>query len=151
MKMQPSALFIALIFQLSLLIVSCSPTRKEMEEEERIYQVRLELKHIENNANGQIQKSKTAKEWALLSFEYELIIENNEMRIEELKQQIEASNGEFSPLITRQLEELEHRNAEIKEKLATKDASQSDWVRFQMEIDDEIALYRKAFREIKFN
>jgi len=125
-----------------------SPAQKEESAEVKLQAAEAELETAHNESEA--QKIATAEEWEVFKSEIDLKIKKNEIRIAELKIQINKPGTTFDALYQKRIESLEQKNKDLKIRMESyeKSQSQSDWGKFKREFNadmDELGQSLKDF------
>ena len=141
-------------FALTTLIVGVittgcqSSAQKEEAAKEEVTEAKEDLKEVQKDANAEAQKVANAEEWSAFKTETQTKIDNNEAKIAELKVKLKKPGKVLDPMYAARIEMLEQKNSELKTRINTYEANQSDWEKFKREYNhamDELGQALKDF------
>lgn len=125
-----------------------SSAQKEEAAREKSEDANEEFEDLQNEQNAENQKVATAAEWEIFKTESELKIRNNEIRVEELKIQMNKPGKVFDAIYARKIEILEQRNRNMQARIDAYEASQSNWEVFKREFNHDMDELGKAFKDL---
>ena len=138
----------AIIIAATVLPGCKSSTEKEAAAQENVQEAKEDLKEVQQDANAEAVKAANAEEWREYKMEVEMKIQNNEIRIVELKEKIKKKGKVLDSIYETRINTLEEKNKEMRAKLNAYEKEQSDWQTFKTEFNrdmDELGQSLKDF------
>jgi len=134
------------------IFTSCQSNDQKVDAaKEKVQDARQELIEVQTEAyNAEVVKI-NEEEWKTFKIETDNNIKNNELRIAELKLQLEKPGQTFDPVFKNRIEVLEQKNLDMKNRLNAYRNNQSDWVVFKSEFDRDMTELQKTLREFSFD
>jgi len=134
---------------LGLISYSCnSPSKKAEKAKENVQEAQRELNETKAEAELQQQKAATAEQWIAFKSEAEVKIKENETRIAELKAKKMKPGKVLDSVYQKRIEELEHKNNNLRMKITDYDSKQSDWESFKSEFNHDMDELGNAFKDL---
>lgn len=93
-------------------------------------------------------KVANAKEWQEFKSEFEAKIQDNEVRIVELKEKMKKSGKTMDQVYSQRIEALEQKNKDLRIRIANFDQSQTDWESFKREFNHDMDEIGKALKDL---
>ncbi|PLX02142.1 MAG: hypothetical protein C0595_11920 [Marinilabiliales bacterium] len=142
------SLAIATMFMAGTVFTSCqSSDQKDGDENAMLNKTEHDMQVMQND-DSDTPKMATADEWETFKLESELQINNNKIRIKELKEKIKKTGVILDSDYTKKIENLEKKNKDLKTKLEKYDKEQSDWGKFKREFKHDMDELGKAFKDV---
>lgn len=131
-----------LTFMAGLLFVGCKPeTKEEKASQEKLQDAKDDLTVAKKNAN--------AKEWQAFKKSTDSIINENEIRITELKVKMKNTGQSIDAKYKKNIDILEQKNSDLKVKIDTyKNDANSDWQSFKREFNHDMDEIGKALKDL---
>jgi hypothetical protein len=134
------------------IFTSCQSNDQKVEAaKEKVQDARQELIEVQTNAYDAEAAKTNEEEWKTFKIETDNNIKNNELRIAELKVQLEKPGKIFDPVIKNRIEVLEQKNLDMKNRLTAYRNNQSNWEVFKSEFNQDMEGLKKALREFSFD
>lgn len=125
--------------------VSFSGCQTEAQREEAA-QDRLDASQVVEDAKA--VKVANTKEWQEFKSEFEAKIQDNEIRIFELKEKMKKSGKAMDEVFAQRIETLEQKNKDLRIRIANFDQSQTDWESFKREFNHDMDELGKALKDL---
>jgi len=152
MKKSIFILAVATSLMAGSIFTSCQSHEKKVEDAKvKVQDARQELIEAQTEAYDAEAAKINAEDWKAFKIETENNIKNNELRIAELRVQLEKPGKIFDPIYKNRIEVLEQKNLDMKNRLIFYDNNRSDWVVFKTEFDRDMKELVKALREFSFD
>ncbi|TDD98433.1 sll1863 family stress response protein [Flavobacterium cellulosilyticum] len=131
-----------LTFMVGLLLVGCKPeTKEEKEANENVLEANDTLTLAKKNDN--------TKEWQAFKISTDSIINENEIRITELKTKMKNTGKSIDAKYEKNIDLLEQKNSDLKVKIEKyKKQTNSDWQSFKREFNHDINEIGKALKDL---
>jgi outer membrane murein-binding lipoprotein Lpp len=143
---------IAMILMAGVGLTSCeSSTQKVDDAKTDVQDAKQDLKDAQNDANAEAQQAAYAEEWRIFKLETNVKIQENEIRIAELKAKMKTSGKNLDALYSKNVDALEQRNQDLKARLNAYDKGQSDWESFKREFNHDLDGLGQAFTDLTVN
>lgn len=97
------------------------------------------------------QKVASAEEWQTFKAESETKINDNEIRIAELKEKMKKSGKTMDALYAQRIDTLEQKNKDLRTRMANYEQNQSDWESFKREFNHDMDELGKAMKDLTVN
>ena len=97
------------------------------------------------------QKVASAEEWQTFKAESETKINDNEIRIAELKEKMKKSGKTMDELYAQRIDTLEQKNKDLRTRMANYEQNQSDWESFKREFNHDMDELGKAMKDLTVN
>jgi len=121
---------------------SCkSPAQKENAAQQ-------DLNEAQNEVNAEAQQVATAEEWAAFKIEADAKIQDNEVRIAELKVKLNKPGKILDPIYKKRIETLEEQNRDMKARLDVYEKNNSDWESFKREFNHDMDELGQALKDL---
>lgn len=136
---------------IATVLVSCqSSAKKEETAKDNLQKAQEDLDEVQYDAAMAAQKKAAiAKEWQTLKNNTQATINENEIRIAELKVKIKKTGKDIDSLYAKKIDQLEQKNKDIKAKIETyKNDKNSDWESFKREYNHDMDELGKALKDI---
>lgn len=133
------------------ILVSCqSSAKKEETAKDNLQKAQEDLDEVQYDAAMAAQKKAAiAKEWQTLKNNTQATINENEIRIAELKVKMKKTGKDIDSLYAKKIDQLEQKNKDIKAKIETyKNDKNSDWESFKREYNHDMDELGKALKDI---
>jgi hypothetical protein len=126
-------------------LTGCRPsTQKEDAARANVQDAKQELKEAQREA--------TAEEWIAFKTETDLKIQNNEIRIAELKEKIKKQGKSFDALYQKKVDQMELKNREMKSRMEEyENSAHTNWESFKREFNHDLDELAKAFADLGVN
>ena len=145
MKITLATLALSAMLVGGTLFTSCkSPAQKEDAAQNKVDEAQQEL-------NAAQVKVASQEEWATFKIESELKINDNEIRIAELKEKMKKPGKVFDALYQKRIDDLEKRNLDMRVRMETYEKNQSDWESFKTEFNHDMDELGNALKDITVN
>ena len=118
-------------------------------EKEQIAQDALDEAKADETAAA--QKVASAEEWQTFKAESETKINDNEIRIAELKEKMKKSGKTMDELYAQRIDTLEQKNKDLRTRMANYEQNQSDWESFKREFNHDMDELGKAMKDLTVN
>jgi len=142
MKITIVTLALSTMLVAGTLLTSCkSPTQKEEAAQAKVDEAQQDL-------NAAQVKVASQEEWATFKIESELKINDNEIRIAELKVKMKKPGKVFDALYQKRIDDLEKRNLDMRVRMETYEKSQSDWESFKTEFNHDMDELGKSLKDL---
>ncbi len=129
-----------------LAITSCkSNTEKNEEAVENVNDANANLKDVQEEATIDASKKATDAEWQTYKTEMLASINDNEIRITELKKAFNKPGTRFDANYSKTIDALQKRNLDLKVRIENYENNQTDWESFKREFNSDISGLGKAF------
>ena len=129
-----------------LAITSCkSNTEKNEEAVENVNDANANLKDVQEEATIDASKKATDAEWQTYKTEMLASINDNEIRIAELKKAFNKPGTRFDANYSKTIDALQKRNLDLKVRIENYENNQTDWESFKREFNSDISGLGKAF------
>lgn len=134
------------------IFTSCQSNDQKVEDaKDNVQDARQDLIEAQTDAyNAEVVKIND-EEWKTFKMETDNIIKNNELRIAELKLQLEKPGQTYDPIFKNRIEVLEQKNLDMKNRLGAYRNNQSDWEVFKSEFNHDMEDLQKTLREFSFD
>jgi hypothetical protein len=130
------------------MFTSCqSKDQKVKTAKVKVQDARQDLIEAQTEAYGAETEKINAEDWKVFKIETENNIKNNELRIAELRVQLEKPGKLFDPIYKNKIEVLGQQNLNMKNRLIAYENDQSDWEVFKSEFNQDMEALKKALRE----
>lgn len=132
-------------------LVSCqSSAKKEETAKDNLQKAQEDLDEVQYDAAMAAQKKAAiAKEWQTLKNNTQATINENEIRIAELKVKMKKTGKDIDSLYAKKIDQLEQKNKDIKTRIETyKEDKNSDWESFKREYNHDMDELGKALKDI---
>lgn len=141
-----------LTFMAGLLFVGCKPeTKEEKESQENVHEAEQNLQEAKDSL-AVAKKNANTKEWLAFKNDTDSIINQNEIRIAELKAKMKKTGKTIDAKYEKNIDLLEQKNSDIKIKIDTyKDNTSSDWQSFKREFNHDMDEIGKALKDLTIN
>lgn len=134
------------------IFTSCQSNDQKVEAaKDKVQDARQDLIEAQTDAYDAEVAKINSEEWKTFKIETENNIKNNELRIAELRVQLEKPGKIFDPIYKNKIEVLEQKNLDMKNRLIAYENSQSDWEVFKSEFNQDMEDLNKALREFSFD
>jgi len=133
------------------LLVGCqSSAKKEETAKDNLQKAQEDLDEVQYDAAMAAQKKAAiAKEWQTLKNNTQATINENEIRIAELKVKMKKTGKDIDSLYIKKIDQLEQKNKDIKARIETyKNDKNSDWESFKREYNHDMDELGKALKDI---
>lgn len=139
-------------FMAGSILVGCqTPTKKEQEAKDKVADAREDVQDAKEELM-EARKEATTEEWQTFKNETTAKINENEIRIAELKAKMKKTGNSIDAISTKKIEELEQKNKDIEAKVETyKNDRSSDWESFKREYNHDINELGKALKDMTVN
>lgn len=133
------------------IFTSCQSNNQKVEAaKDKVQDARQDLIEAQTDAYDAEVVKINSEEWKAFKIETENNIENNDLRIAELKVQLEKPGQTFDPIFKNRIEVLEQKNLDMKNRLSNYKNNQSDWEVFKSEFNHDMEELQKDLREFSF-
>ncbi len=128
-----------------------SQTQKEKDAQAEVQDARDNLNKAQNNANAVELKAATDEEWAAFKSDAELKIKNNDVRIAELKVQMNKPGALFDGIYKKRILALEQQNHDLRLRIDAYDRNNTDWETFKREFNHDMDELGNALKDLTVN
>jgi outer membrane murein-binding lipoprotein Lpp len=125
-----------------------SQAQKEEAARVKVENAKSDLKDAKIEANSIALKTATAEEWKIFKSESEVKIKDNDVRIAELKVQLNKPGRLLDPLYVKRIETLEAQNKSMQTRIIIYEKNQSDWETFKREFNHDMDALGKALKDV---
>ncbi|MFV8376141.1 hypothetical protein [Flavobacterium sp. LB1P62] len=136
-------------FVAGTVLVGCqTSTKKEEIAQDKVAAAREDVKDAKEELTD-ARKEATAEEWKAFKDQTNTTVNENEMRIVDLKAKIKKTGNSIDAMYVKKVEELEQKNKDLKVKVETyKNDRNSDWESFKREYTHDINELGDALRDV---
>jgi outer membrane murein-binding lipoprotein Lpp len=132
----------------ALLLNGCvSGTDKTDAARENVKDAKEELKTAEKDSGTAAVKTADAEEWKAFKAESELKIDNNKIRIDELKLKMKSSGTVQDELYKKSIDSLDMKNNELKNRMYKYETGKTDWESFKSEFNHDMEGLGKSLKD----
>ena len=125
-----------------------SQAQKDEAARTKVENARKDLNEAKVEAQVVAQKTATAEEWRLFKNESEIKIKDNEVRIAELKVQLNKPGTILDPLYVKRIDTLEEQNKGMRNRITVYEKNQSDWESFKREFNRDMDALGKSLKDV---
>lgn len=148
MKKLNSILAVTVILMAGTVLTSCqTPDQKVDAARDKVQDARQDLNKAQKEAYDAENKQIDAEEWKTFKSETEISIKNNELRIAELKVQLEKPGKTFDAIYKQRIETLEQKNKDMRIRLDAYEKDGTDWETFKREFNNDMNELGKALKD----
>ena len=134
------------------IFTSCQSNEQKVDDaKNKVQDARQDLIKAQTDAYNAEAAKINAEEWKAFKIEIDNNTKNNELRIAELRVQLEKPGKIFDPIYKNRIEVLEQKNLDMKNRLNAYKKSQSDWEVFKSEFNQDMKELQKSLREFSFD
>ncbi len=152
MKNLKFIIFTLALSSLGILGLGCqSPAEKVDNAKANVAEAKEDLKEVVKDANAQMVKTANEEEWRLFKNETELKIKDTENQIAQLKAKMKSSGRTMDAVYSKQIENLEVKIVNMKERVSSYEKTQSDWESFKREFNHDMDELGKALNDLTVN
>jgi hypothetical protein len=131
---------------------SCqTPAEKVEKAQDNVATAKQELKVEQKDSSMAAVKTANADEWKAFKATAELKINNNKIRIEELKQKMKTTSKTMEPVYEKRIDSLLQRNADLSTRMYNYEKGKTDWESFKSEFNHDLDGLGKALKEFTFD
>ncbi|MFV5699672.1 hypothetical protein ACM55H_14995 [Flavobacterium sp. ZT3R17] len=132
----------------SVLVGCQTSTKKEEIAKDKVADAREDVQDAKEELMN-ARKEATAEEWKAFKNQTNIAINENEIRITDLKAKMEKTGNSIDALYAKKVEELEQKNKDIKFKVGTyKNDKASDWESFKREYNHDMNELGQALKDM---
>jgi chromosome segregation ATPase len=124
-----------------------SSAQKVDEAKAEVKEAKQDLKTAQQEVDEEAAKKAKAEEWSIFKADAETKINNNEIRITELKSKMNVSGKTMSNIYENRIKALEEQNKDLKARIYTYETNQSDWETFKREFNRDMDALGKALKD----
>lgn len=145
------------LFTLSALIISIAfsscqtPAEKVNTAQENVDVAQKGLENAKEEQDKDIQKKADAAAWKLFKADAEVTIKYNETRIKEFKEKRKSSGMTMDAIYTKNIENMERSNEDLKKRMDDYDKGQSSWESFKSEFSHDMDELGKSLKDFGVN
>lgn len=148
--MKKSIFIVALLA--GIVLISCkSNTEKEADAMEDVQEANENMDSISDDVKNDAISKANDIEWQTYKSEANNTINTNEERIAELKIAIKKTGNTFDASYRKSINDLENKNASLKNKISDYENNQTDWASFKREFDSDMTELGQAFKDLTVN
>lgn len=125
-----------------------SQAQKDEAARAKVEDAREDLNDAKIEAQRVAQKTATADEWRIFRNESEKKIYDNDVRIAELKVQLNKPGYTLDPLYVKRIEKLEEQNRGMRNRIIDYEKNQSDWNTFKREFNRDLDAFGKDLEDV---
>jgi outer membrane murein-binding lipoprotein Lpp len=125
-----------------------SQAQKEEAARAKVENARNDLNEAKVEAKVVAQKTATAEEWRIFKSESDIKIKDNDVRIAELKVQLNKPGTLLDPLYVKRIETLEEQNNGMRNRIIIYEKNQSNWETFKREFNQDMDALGKALKDV---
>jgi outer membrane murein-binding lipoprotein Lpp len=125
-----------------------SQAQKDEAARAKVENAREDLNEAKVEANRVALKTATAEEWRIFKNESELKIKENEVRVAELKVQLNKPGTLLDPLYVKRIDTLEEQNSGMRTRIVIYENNRSDWETFKREFNHDMDALGKALKDV---
>lgn len=130
------------------IFTGCDSSAQKVENaQEEVQDAKQDLNEAQKKADEQAAKDAKAEEWKNFKADAETKINNNEIRITELKSKMNVSGKTMSNIYENRIKALEEQNKDLKARIYTYETNQSDWETFKREFNRDMDALGKALKD----
>jgi PHD/YefM family antitoxin component YafN of YafNO toxin-antitoxin module len=134
------------------IFTSCQSNDQKVEAaKDKVQDARQDLIEAQTEANDAEVAKINEKDWKTFKIETNNNIKNNELRLAELRVQLEKPGKVFDPIYKNKIEMLEQKNLDMKNRFIAYENSQNDWEVFKAEFNQDMEELQKSLREFSFH
>ena len=111
-------------------------------QKEQVAQIKLDASQVK------AIKVVNANEWQEFKSEFEAKIQDNEIRIVDLKEKMKKSGKAMGEVFSQKIETLEQKNKDLRVRIANFDQAQTDWESFKREFNYDMDELGKALKDL---
>ena len=128
-----------------------SSTDKVEKAKENVEEAKEELQEVKADAHADAVKVANEEEWRVFKAETELKIKENEKRIAELRAKMKNSGKTFDAMYEKNIDTLEQRNKDLRNRMTGYESNQSDWEAFKREFNHDMDELGQALKDLTVN
>jgi predicted nucleic acid-binding Zn-ribbon protein len=137
------------LFIVGTLMMSCKSSTKEAKESQEKVQDARENVQDAKDSLVVAKKAATTEEWKAFKEETDTVINNNKIRIAELKLKMKKTGLAINTKYQENVDALEQKNKDLEVKMDTyKNDADSDWQSFKREFNHDMNEIGKAFKDL---
>jgi hypothetical protein len=141
-----------IIFTLLLaltVLIGCKPSNKDgIESQEKVQEAKENVQNAKDSLSV-ARKAATAEEWQAFKNDTDSIINENEIRIAELKAKMKKTGKSIDAKYQKNIEVLEQKNKDLKVKIdAYKNDANADWQSFRREFNHDMDEIGQALKNL---
>ncbi len=130
------------------IFTGCDSSAQKVENaQEEVQDAKQDLNAAQNKASEQAAKDARAEEWKIFKTDAEAKISGNEARITELKSKINDSGKVMGNIYENRVETLEEQNIDLRNRIYSYEANQSDWETFKREFNQDMDALGNALKD----
>ncbi|MFV5692129.1 hypothetical protein ACM55K_08910 [Flavobacterium sp. LT1R49] len=131
------------------ILIGCqTSTKKEEEAKDKVADAREDVQDAKEELMN-ARKEATTEEWKAFKDQTNATINENEMRIADLKAKMKKTENSIDAMYAKKVNELEQKNKDIKAKVETyKNDRNSDWESFKREYNHDMNELGNALRDV---
>ncbi|MBE0664098.1 MAG: hypothetical protein IH597_16705 [Bacteroidales bacterium] len=134
------------------IFTSCQSNEQKVEDaKDKVQDARQDLIEAQTDAYDAETAKINSEDWIAFKNETDNNVKNNELRIAELKVQLNEPGMVYDPIYKDRIEVLEQKNIDLKNRLIAYENSQSDWGVFRSEYNRDMDELMKDLREFSFS
>jgi len=136
------------IFSIATTFISCKPSAKEEAAQENLQIAEDDVQDAKEDL-AEAKRQANAEEWQSFKNDMNTVIEKNDAKIAELKQNIKNSKKEANVEYEKKIDALKEKNEDLKVKMQTyKNDADSDWQSFKREFNHDTDELGKALKDL---
>jgi exonuclease VII large subunit len=137
------------IFSMATLFVACKPaTKDEQEAQENVQEAKQDVEEAKEDLS-EAKRQANAEEWQSFKDEVNTVIEKNDAKIAELKQEIKKTGKAADAEYNKKIDALKEKNENLKLKIESyKNDADSDWQAFKREFNHDMDELGSAFNDL---
>jgi len=141
--------YLAIAIIVGVIYSGCmSQTKKDEAARIKVENAKIDLIDAEIEASGVALKTVTAEEWKIFKSDSERKIKDNEVRILELKVQMNKPGKLLDPLYSKKIELLEEQNRGMRTRIILYEKNQTEWETFKREFNHDLDELGKALKDV---
>ena len=138
-------------FGIATLFMGCKPSIEEQAAQDNVEEAKQDVVDAKEDL-ADARKQANAEEWQSFKDDMNAVIEKNDARIAELKQDIKKTGKEANAEYNQKIDTLEEKNKKLKLKMeAYKNDADSDWQSFKSEFNHDMDELGNAFNNLTVN
>ena len=140
------------VFMVGNVFTSCkSNTEKEADAIENVQEAEENLDNVTDDINNDAITKANDAEWQTYKAEAYKSIAENETRIIALKKAMNKSGTTFDANYKKNIDALEERNENLKNKISDYENNQTDWESFKREFNSDMSELGNALKDLTVN
>jgi len=136
------------ILSSGIIFSSCQSSAEKVENaQENVKDANESLQTAQKDSNIAAIKTANAEEWKAFKAASELKIDNNKIRIDELKIKMNSTGKTLDEVYEKRIDSLKERNADLRTRMNKYETGKTDWESFKSEFNRDMDGLGKALKE----